>query len=99
MVPSPLSPTPRQPLNGLAIAGFVCGIFGLVTSWVFIGLPFSITGLVLSAIGMRSRRGKEWALAGLVVSILGILLVITIIIIGIILNMHYVLNGAGAYIR
>jgi hypothetical protein len=99
MLPSPLSPTPRQPINGLAIAGFVCGIIGIVTSWIFVGLPFSITGLVLSAMGMRSARGKEMAIAGLVLSILGILFVITIIIIGIILNMHYVLTEAGAYIR
>jgi len=56
--------------NGLALAGFLCSIFGLFTC----GFA-SIVGIVLSAIGLHianetgDRRGL--AIAGLVISIIG----------------------------
>jgi hypothetical protein len=68
----------RQSINGLTIAGFVCGIIGIFTGWILVGLPFSIVGLVLSLVGMRHRKGREMAIAGLVLSILGV--VTTVII-------------------
>jgi hypothetical protein len=88
MAPSPLSPTMRPQKNGWAIAGLVCRSIGFLTDWMFVGLPFSIAGLVLSAIGMRSRNGKELAIAGLVVLIMDILLVLTIVGSGVILNIQ-----------
>jgi serine/threonine protein kinase len=76
----------RQSINGLTIAGFVCGIIGIFTGWILIGLPFSIVGLVLSLVGMRHRKGKGMAIAGLVLSIIGIVTTVIIYAFVIIFN-------------
>jgi len=68
-----------QPQNGMAIAGFVCGIIGIFAGWIVVGLPFSIIGLVLSAVGMRSSERKGMAIAGLVLSMIGIVIAILIL--------------------
>ena len=70
----------RQPKNGLAIAGLVLGIIGVLTSWLVVGLPFCIVGLVLAAVGMRRSEGKGMAIAGLVLSIIGVVVAVTIIV-------------------
>lgn len=58
-----------------------CALFGLilgaiaVVSWIVIlfGVVYSIVGIVLSAIGLKSSR-KKWAQIGLGLSILGLIL-------------------------
>jgi Na+/H+-dicarboxylate symporter len=71
----------QTPSNGMGTAGFVCGLVGLVFSFIpIIGLiawPLVIIGLVLSAIGMsHANKGratnKGLATAGLVVSVIGL---------------------------
>jgi hypothetical protein len=64
--------------NGLAIAGFVTALVGLVLFWVpFLGVVLSGTGLVLSAVGIS--QGKKTGgptglgVAGLVLGIVGVL--------------------------
>lgn len=69
---------PGQP--GIGIAGFVCGLVGLILSltvicW-FIGLPLAIIGIVLSALGVRqaNEKGapKGLSMAGLILGIFGL---------------------------
>ena len=64
--------------NGMAIAGFVLGLLGFFGCCF--GPVFSITGLVLSCVGLSQIKespmqgGKGLAIAGIVLAILGILL-------------------------
>ena len=85
----PSTATMHQPKNGLAIAGFVCGIIGVFTTWVLIGLPFSIVGLVLSLVGMRRSEGKGMAITGLVLSMIGVVIAVTLFVLIIIFNIQY----------
>ena len=61
--------------NGPGIAGMVLGIIGVLTFWFpFVGLAVSIIGLVLSSVGMKRIDGKGFAVAGLVLTIIGVVL-------------------------
>jgi|SRR5579859_6517014 len=61
--------------NGPGIASMVLGIIGVLTFWFpFIGLPVSLVGLVLAAVGMKRIDGKGFAIAGLVLTIIGVIL-------------------------
>lgn len=73
----PQNVPPMKDKPGLAIGGFVVSIVALLTffvgfatywSWLF-GLILSITGVVLSALGIKSSK-KGLAIAGLVISII-----------------------------
>jgi len=65
--------------SGFAIAGFVCSLVGLIlvllTGWPFL---LGTAGVVFSAIGLgqtaRGVRGKGFAIAGLIIGILDILI-------------------------
>jgi len=71
---------PNQPgqttqRNGIATAGFVCSIIGLLI------FPLEIIGLILSSIGLaRSKRlngtGRSIAIAGIVLGIVGVIILI-----------------------
>lgn len=69
----------RPPSNGLAVAGFVVGLVSvfmpLVIGFVMagVGLGLSIGGLVRAG---RIAAGSGLAVAGLVLSIVGLLLII-----------------------
>ncbi|MFB9905072.1 hypothetical protein [Allokutzneria oryzae] len=74
---------PAQPQNGLGTAGFVVGLIGLVFSFIpFIGVvawPLVIIGAVLSGVGLSkatsgAASNKGLAIAGLVCSIVGLLM-------------------------
>lgn len=73
------TPTPKT--NGFAVAGFVLGICSILFGWLccfnitsVLGLVFSIIGLC--QIGGKKGSGKGLAVAGLVLSILSILLLV-----------------------
>ena len=67
-------PVPAQ-TNGAGIAGMVLGILGLMMFWFWpLGVPISIVGLVLASIGMRRIEGKGFAVAGLVLTIIALVL-------------------------
>lgn len=84
------APTPPQmpatkPSNGLGTAGFVVGLIGLLFSFIpLIGVvawPLVILGIIFSAIGIsKATKGratnKGLAIAGLVVSIAGLVVCI-----------------------
>jgi hypothetical protein len=79
---------PGQP--GIGIAGFVCGLVGLILSltvicW-FIGLPLAIIGTVLGVLGIRqaneSGAPKGLSMAGMICGIVGIVagVIITVLV-------------------
>jgi len=66
-----------QPANGVAVAGLVLGILGVL-------IPFlGILGLIFGAVGLskanRGAGGKGMAIAGLVLGIIGTLITIAIL--------------------
>jgi len=71
------------PGKGMAIASLVMGILSLIFCWlVFIGLPCAIVGIVLGILGKRKldtvNAPSGTAIAGLVMSIIGLVLLIII---------------------
>lgn len=65
------------PKNGLALAGMMVSLLGLVLSIIVIGGFLGLAGFVLSALGLRRARsldgnGKAIAVGGMVVGILAI---------------------------
>ncbi len=69
---------PAPPTNGLAIAGFVCSVLGVLGSC---GL-LSPIGLILSLVAV-GKEPKGFAIAGIVIGALGTCLMIPILIIAI----------------
>lgn len=65
--------------NGMGTAGFVLALLGLIFSWVpGLGWILWILGLILSLVGVfRTPRGL--AIAGLVLSFLGLILLIILL--------------------
>lgn len=59
---------PAQQTNGLAIAGFVCSLVGLVSG----GHLLSPLGLILSLVALKREGGRGWAIAGIIIGGLGI---------------------------
>lgn len=84
--PAPAAPAiiavaPRRGTNGFAVAGMILGILSLVVLCCCYGLPFNVLGLVFSIIALAQIRGEPqlydgmgMAIAGLVLSVLGILM-------------------------
>lgn len=60
--------------DNFAIAGFIVGIVSLC-AWFLpcIGFPVTITGLVLSIMGLKSKKNKTFAIVGVVLCGLGLL--------------------------
>lgn len=57
--------------GGSGTAGLVLGIFSILFSWFWpLGLLFGILGIIFSGLGMKAR-GKS-AMAGLILSIIGL---------------------------
>jgi hypothetical protein len=73
------APVPQQqPGNGIGIAGFVCGLVGLILCWVpWFGALLGLVGIVLSGIGISQGKKKGASIglsvAGLVCGILAVL--------------------------
>lgn len=74
--PAPAAASPQG--NGLAVAGMVVGIVGLVLFWVpYVGGVVSLVGLVLGAVGIaranKVGRGKGMAIAGVACGLCGVI--------------------------
>lgn len=73
------SQQPQQQGNGLAVAGLVLGILGVVFLWIpVLGWILALLGLIFGAIGNGKAnkiggKGKGMAMAGLVLGILGLI--------------------------
>lgn len=76
----PCQPQAPSQSNGLGVAGFVVSLCGLVLCWVpFLDLVLGVTGLILSAFGMK-RLPKGLATAGLVIGIIATVISIIMLI-------------------
>jgi len=65
--------------NGVGTAGFVLALLSVIFSWVpILNWIFWILGLILSFIGVF-KRPKGLAIAGLCLSLLGIIIIIAVI--------------------
>lgn len=64
--------------NGLGTAGFVCALIGLILCWVpVVDWILWLLGVIFSFIGVfRAPRGL--AIAGLVISFIGIIIIIAV---------------------
>lgn len=76
--PYPMMPMAPELPKGLAITGMVLGIVGLCTALFYIGGVVGIVGLIFSIIALRKASrglgaGKGMAIAGLVTSIVAII--------------------------
>lgn len=78
--PRPQETNTSEKLSGAAVAGFVCSIVGLALiaslSFFLLGILSAIAGTILSAIGLsqtnKGRQGKGFAIAGLILGIIGV---------------------------
>jgi Domain of unknown function (DUF4190)/GYF domain 2 len=90
--PISISPTPRN--NSLAVAGMTLGILSLTLGLCCCyGLPFSVPGIICSSLALSqikkdpyTQLGKSLAIAGLVLSILSILVGALLLALGIALG-------------
>jgi hypothetical protein len=80
------TPTPNGGNNGLATAGFVLALLGLLGSWIpflnVVGILLAIIGLVLAGVGLAKSRktdtGKGLAIAGLVLGALALVVAVIV---------------------
>lgn len=91
--PAPIYQLPRQPTNGVATAGGVCGIVGAAISWIplinIATLALSIVAVALGGIGLaRATRyardghgpiGRGMAITGIVIGAVGLALALMFI--------------------
>lgn len=80
---APLKSVAASTTNGFAIAGFVCGLLSLPFYCCCGGCPFNILGLIFSIIALvqingqvQKQQGWGLALAGLICSIVSLLVTI-----------------------
>lgn len=72
--------------NGLATAGFVLGLLGLLTSWIpllnIVGIILGILGVILAGVGLAKSKkvnaGKGLAIAGIVLGALAVIFAVLI---------------------
>lgn len=80
------TPGPSGGSNGLATAGFVLALLGLLGSWIpflnIVGILLAVIGLVLAGVGLAKSRktgtGKGLAIAGLALG--GLALVVAVVV-------------------
>ncbi|WP_432476472.1 hypothetical protein [Nocardioides sp. GXQ0305] len=80
------APVPPKGSNGLAIAGFVLGLLGLLTSWIpflnVVGIILGVLGVVLAGVGLakssKVNAGKGLAIAGIVLGALAVIFAVLI---------------------
>lgn len=79
----------KTPANGKAIASLVLGILGLGAWYLpLLGYPITIVGLVMGIMGLKSLK-RGMAIAGIVLSAIGLLLTIGSSVVGV----YMVLTG------
>jgi len=91
----PIVPEKKTERNGLAITGFVLGLASVLSSCMFVGGIFGIAGIIFSILGLKSRY-RGLAIAGLITSVVGILITV-LMIVGILFSLPYLdsLNYSG----
>lgn len=84
--PGQYAPQPVKGSNGLATAGFVLGLLGLLTSWIpflnIVGIVLGVLGVVLAGVGLAKSKkvnaGKGLAIAGIILGSLAVIFAILI---------------------
>ena len=95
--PQPVPPVPltqasltgRAPeTNGMAVAGLVMGILSMTVGLVCCGLVFNVLGIIFSSVALSQikkgpvqQTGRNLAIVGLVLSLLGLVFQIIIIVV------------------
>jgi hypothetical protein len=89
--PLPLSVVPigGTKTNGLAVAGFILGLLSLPTiCCCCLNLPCTTLGLIFSCVAISQinnnpmQRGKGFAIAGIILSVIGLILLVICIALG-----------------
>jgi hypothetical protein len=84
--PGQYAPPPVKGSNGLAVAGFVLGLLGLLSSWIpllnILGIILGVIGVVLAGVGLAKSKkvnaGKGLAIAGIILGALGVVIAVLI---------------------
>lgn len=79
-------PAPTRGSNGLATAGFVLGLLGLLGSWIpflnILGIILGVLGIILGGVGLAQSKkagaGKGLAIAGIVLGALAVIFAILV---------------------
>ncbi|UFN43363.1 DUF4190 domain-containing protein [Nocardioides okcheonensis] len=81
-------PPVQQPKgsNGLATAGFVLGLLGLLGSWIpvlnILGILLGVIGVILAAVGLakskKANAGKGLAIAGIILGVLAVVFAVLV---------------------
>lgn len=71
----------------IAVAAMIVGLFNLC-SWCFpvCGVPIALLGIVLGVLGMKSEKNKSMAMAGLILSAVGLIASVVNIFLGFAIN-------------
>ena len=92
----PGPPNPPQASKSMSVSAFVCGILGIVGSFLpiigYFTLVLAILGIVFGARGMKiakyNHESKGLAIAGLVLGIIGVsFYVLVILLVGFVLSL------------
>ncbi len=76
---------PKQPVSGCSITAMVLGIVSILTNCclLFVSIPCAVVGLILASVGIKSGKGgKGMGVAGLVLSIISIVVYLFFLITG-----------------
>ncbi len=74
--------------GGKAVGSLVCGIISIVGFWSFITIVVSIVGIILGIINIAQKNPqKGMAIAGIITSVLGLLLSVGYIFLYVVLSM------------
>ena len=87
----PTTPKPAQgaSTNGMAITGMVMGILSILCTYPCCGAPFNILGIIFSLVALSQLKknpgqgGRGMAIAGLICSILSLLIMILLLVLGV----------------
>lgn len=90
--PGGSAPPPVKGSNGIATAGFILALLGLLGSWIpvlnVLGILLGVVGVVLAAVGLAKSKkvnaGKGLALAGIVLGALAVIfaLLVNVVFVG-----------------
>jgi len=99
LVPGPISIAPTPKTNSMALMSLVFGILSVTCGMCCYGIPFNILGIVFSLIALGqirdnplSQQGKGIAIAGLVLSLLSLVLVALVAMFGLTLHHRHILG-------
>jgi hypothetical protein len=75
-VPYSVPTSGAEPGDGMALASMILGIVAAAIGWIpvcgLIALAPAITGIVLGSLGLKSPRRRGMAIAGIILSVVGI---------------------------